>query len=257
MLSFQQKLCVSLIVPFTLSCTSLAVRADIKPNSTTVPTFTLPNNCNTPPSPEKKQYIIGYGSLMQEQSRLRTSPSAGLGYPVMVSGYRRGWYARGNNVGFDTTYLGIIPEASSQVNAVLYQIKDEAELLATDRRENFYCRLPVKPPEFKLLVEAPAPSGEVWIYVNRPEGLALPDRQYPIVQSYVDIFLSGCLEQEKKYQLTDFAKQCIKTTRDWSAFWVNDRLYPRRPHIYQPQADRIDLLIKDNLPEYFRKIKIE
>ncbi len=252
-----QKLLGNLALPLTFSFTPLAVWADPNPNSG-IPSFTLPSNCNDPPINGQKQYIIGYGSLMQEQSRLRTSPNSGVAYPVMVTGYRRGWYAQGKNfVSLGATFLGIIPDPKSQFNAVLYQIKDQGELLATDRRETIYCRLPVSSKELKLLVNTTAPDGQVWIYVNRPENLAIPNAKYPIVQSYVDIFLSGCLEQEEKYNLTGFAKQCIQTTQDWSVSWVNDRIYPRRPFLYQPKANQIDKLINDNLPDYFQQIKIE
>ena len=33
-------------------------------------------NCNAAPDPAKAQYIIGYGSLMQDESRKRTTPNA-------------------------------------------------------------------------------------------------------------------------------------------------------------------------------------
>jgi len=38
---------------------------------------------------------------------------------------------------------------------------------------------------------------------------------------------------------------------------MNDRIYPRRPFIYQPKAGRIDQLLKEHLPQYFQHIRIE
>jgi hypothetical protein len=35
------------------------------------------SNCNLPVDPSQAQYIIGYGSLMQDDSRKRTAPQAG------------------------------------------------------------------------------------------------------------------------------------------------------------------------------------
>jgi hypothetical protein len=85
----------------------------------------------------------------------------------------------------------------------------------------------------------------------------LASEEKPLVQSYVDIFISGCLEQEEQQRLAGFAQRCINSTTDWSAFWVNDRIYPRRPFIYQPKAGLIDHLLNNALPELFQQIHIE
>jgi hypothetical protein len=216
------------------------------------------NNCYPPPDSKQPQYIIGYGSLMKDSSRQRTTPRAGTAYPVMVRGYRRGWFAKGGRIGFDATYLGVVPQPNSNLNAVIYSITDPTELLATDKREYFYCRRLVNPSEFTvlrdgLLVE----PGQAWIYTLKQESMAIPSVRYPIAQSYVDIFLSGCLEQEERYNLKDFARQCLTTTTDWSEHWVNDRIYPRQPFFYEPKASAIDQLINKQLPNYFRQIHIE
>lgn len=217
----------------------------------------LPSRCNAAPDPKQAQYIIGYGSLMQNESRQRSVPNADTAYPVLVKGYRRGWLAKGPGVGFDTTYLGAVPDQNGRFNAVLYQISPD-DIPVMDKREFFYCRLAVDPAGYSLLrPSTPAPQGQVWIYANRPESVATASERHPIVQSYVDIFVSGCLEQEQRYGLDDFAEQCLATTHYWSTAWVNDRLYPRRPYIYQPKAGQIDQLLQQQLPEYFQRIHIE
>jgi hypothetical protein len=214
--------------------------------------------CHPEPASAAPQYIIGYGSLMQDESRQRTSPNAGPAQPVDVSGFRRGWFAKGSAVGFSTTFLGVVPDAGSHLNAVAYRI-DLTELKATDRRETSYCR--TKVPSDDVMAKVPAPmqmrDGEAWIYVNTPGAAATPTAQHPIVQSYVDIFLSGCFEQEERFKLQGFARECLATTANWSANWVNDRVYPRRPFIYQPRAGQIDLLLSRELPDLFSRIRIE
>ncbi len=213
--------------------------------------------CNAKADPAQTQYIVGYGSLMQDESRKRTAPNAGTAYPVAVKGFRRGWLAKGGTLGFDTTYLGVVPDAASQINAVFYQV-DGAELAATDQREAVYCRLGIEAAQVTVLkADLPAPKGQIWIYTNKADSIATATPAYPLVQSYVDIFVSGCLEQEQRYQVAGFAQQCLKTTTDWSGHWVNDRLYPRRPFIYQPKARAIDKLLAEQLPEYFKQIRIE
>jgi hypothetical protein len=215
-------------------------------------------DCHPLPDAGQPQYIIGYGSLMQDESRKRTSPQAGDAHPIELSGYRRGWFARGDPVGFSTTYLGVLPDAQGHLNAVIYRI-EIGELATTDRREASYCRRNVAFSSITALEKQPseALSGQAWIYVNSAQGIATPSARFPIVQSYVDIFVSGCLEQEQRFELKGFAQQCLTTTHDWSEHWVNDRLYPRRPFIHQPKARAIDLLLFQQLPEFFSHIKIE
>jgi hypothetical protein len=213
--------------------------------------------CNAVVDVKKAQYIIGYGSLMQEASRKRSVPNAEAAYPVQVNGYRRGWFAKGSSVGFDTTYLGVVPDKANNLNAVIFKITAD-EIPVMDKREFFYCRLAVKPNDYKVLLsETPMLSGQVWIYVNKPDSIAKATLKYPIVQSYVDIFVSGCQEQEEHYKLNGFSKECLATTSDWSTAWANDRLYPRRPFIFQPKANQIDKLLQEYLPDYFQHIYIE
>jgi len=100
-------------------------------------------------------------------------------------------------------------------------------------------------------------EGQARIYTNQPATIAPPSVNFPIVQSYVDIFVSGCLEQEQRFGLEGFARECIATTHDWSPHWVNDRLYPRRPFIYQPKARQIDLLLSQQVPAFFAQVKLQ
>ena len=215
-------------------------------------------DCNIQPDSNLPQYIIGYGSLMQDESRKRTSPQADLAHPVEVSGYVRGWFSRGDPVGFSTTFLGALPEPQAHLNAVIYRL-ETSELAATDRREASYCRKSVPLSDIKTLEKNPFKvlDGQAWIYTNLPEDAAIPDARFPIVQSYVDIFMSGCLEQELRFGLKGFAQACMTTTKDWSTHWVNDRPSPRRPFASQPKSRQIDTLLSEQLPEYFSHIRIE
>ena len=214
--------------------------------------------CHPAPEPGRPQLIVGYGSLMEDASRERTSPRAGAAHPVEVTGFRRGWFARGSPIGFSTTYLGVVEDREARLNAVAYSV-DAAELAATDAREASYCRVGVAPADLTSLERGfsfPA-NAQAWIYVGTPESIVPPDARFPIVQSYVDVFLSGCLEQEERHRIPGFAAQCVATTAGWSASWVNDRIFPRRPFIYQPRARQIDELLAARLGGLFARIRIE
>lgn len=214
-------------------------------------------DCHPLPTPGTPQYLVGYGSLMQEASRLRTAPSAKEAWPVRVQGYRRAWIAQGAPVGFSTTFLGVKANDHSTMNAALFALESDAEVTNMDAREDGYCRVAVADEQLTMLSGEPPAAGEVWIYVNKPRRVAAPSARFPIVQSYVDIFVSGCLELERQYQLQGFAEECIGSTHGWSRHWLNDRIYPRRPFIYQPDAMAIDKLLQRKLPAQFKAIRIE
>lgn len=201
------------------------------------------------------QFIVGYGSLMQSESRHRTAPDADEGHPVMITGFQRSWNFRGPSSS-PTTYLGILPKAGARMNTLIYSIPAE-EVLATDEREDGYCRIPVTSKQMKMLDSSDEPAGQVWIYAISPERSMPPDQDFPIVQSYVDVFIGGCIEIGDANSLPDFAADCIRTTHGWSPYWVNDRLMPRRPFVYQPLARRIDVLLGNALPDLLKKRKIE
>lgn len=203
------------------------------------------------------QYIIGYGSLINAKSKLDTYTNTGDIIPVMIQGYQRGWFTKGLPIGFSTTFLGVIKNSNAKLNAVIFKMNYNEGIGLYDEREKGYCRKEVLLKDIQMMNGQSVPNGQYWIYVTRPEAIAKPSVKYPIVQSYVDIFLSGCLEVEKNDGLINFAHACIDTTTGWSKHWVNDRIFPRRPFQHQPNASKIDKLLSSKLKNIFNAIKIE
>jgi len=215
------------------------------------------DDCHPPVDPAVPQYMVGYGSLMQSASKLSTEPDAGINLPVLVTGFQRSWNTHGV---YPTTYLGVQPSKSARMAAALYRDFLKEGRLASDAREIDYCRVAVAPEQVEMLDASSLPSpSQIWIYVNKPDTLAAPDSEYPIVQSYVDIFITGCLELQDRVadKKVDFVEACVRTTDGWSEHWVNDRLMPRRAYHHQPRAFEIDQHLKRLLPEIFPAIKIE
>lgn len=204
----------------------------------------------------KAQYIVGYGSLMQETSKRQTTPNAGNNQPIRVSGFQRAWILNGPPFS-PTTYLGAVPNSGGRFNAVIYSVPSTQEISATDVREGRYCRAPVSPAQIEMFNLDDAPIGQIWIYTVPPHRVDEPDRGYPIVQSYVDIFLGGCLDVGEVHGIADFALECIRTTKGWSKHWINDRIMPRRPFEHQPQARKIDAILEQAIPQYLKGRVIE
>lgn len=218
---------------------------------------TQTDTCHPTPKLATPQYLIGYGSLMEDVSRQRSAPQATEVTPVRVQGFRRAWAAHGASIGFSTTFLGVSQDAKSAMNAVLFPLQNETDIANMDARENGYCRVQLSKSQIETLDLSAVPDGEIWLYANKQQSMASPSRTFPIVQSYVDVFLTGCLQVEAKYQLPGFARECVVSTHNWSKNWVNDRIYPRRPFVYQPNSGAIDRLLNREIPAYFQSIRIE
>ena len=215
------------------------------------------SHCHPLPNISKAQYIIAYGSLMETKSKNGTDSTSGKNRPVSVNNYQRGWFSRGDETGLSTTYLGVIKNLNAYFNGTIFPLATSASLKNYDKREKYYCRVSVPKKYIHTLDCSSLPEAEFWIYVIKPEFMANPSEKYPIVESYVDIFLSGCIEIEHKFHLKNFAADCVSTTSHWSTHWVNDRIYPRRPFAFEPNALEIDTLLKKRVPEAFLQIKIE
>ena len=192
-------------------------------------------------------YVFGYGSLLERESRTRTNPDAVGAWPARVSGYQRGWFHQfADNVGSTCTYLGAENVKGKTINGVVYAVND---IEATKQRETGYTAVALAADDIVMLDGGePLKIGtdaNVYIFVSNPESISktkAPTPTFPIVQSYVDICINGCLELEALYRGVEgeFTQEFIRTTSGWNANWVNDRIYPRRPFIYAPNATVID-----------------
>ena len=146
--------------------------------------------CNQPINSEKDNFMIGYGSLIEAQSRQRTNPEAKNVYPVEVSGFKRTWGKPSAN--YKTNFLTLVKDKNASLNAVYYPI-DTKSIKNTDTRENSYCRVLVPKKDLTTLGLNHLPDGDYWVYAQKDNKLDLPSKKYPIAQSYVDIFLNGCI----------------------------------------------------------------
>ncbi len=225
-----------------------------------------------------KKYVLGYGSLINRASRLRTVPAAHDAFPVRLEGYTRGWWARTPVKGLTTTFLGCVSvedfrkfrgerSHDNYLNGVFFEVSDE-ELLAMDQREKGYDRVLVDKSRLGFYEDSSSfdPDGDFYIYLNNFRDEAhftgsLPSAEVPIVQSYLDICMEGCLEQEAEFpslRENEFVSQFLLSCQEWSMNWVNDRIYPRRPHVYFPPAFKIDQILYDSpLRRIYENVRIE
>lgn len=200
-------------------------------------------------------FIFGYGSLINTASRNATAGHPVAAIPVRVSaafGYIRGWDDRSPS-GF--TALGLRRpspgESAMTINGVLYPAEGTA-MAAFDARERGYVRLEIPHADIEAVSWQALPAaGHIWVYVPEATGnlpgtdLPLPDAHFPILQSYVDVVIEGGLEYGPS-----FAREIIATTKDWSAYWLNDRDLARRPWVFDKQSAAVDALLASSAPHF-------
>lgn len=197
-------------------------------------------------------FVFGYGSIIQQASRESTGHgNIGIAIPCMMTkkaGYRRCWnFQKTSPIGPRMTALGL--EQSDQpddINGVLFPIYT-VDLF--DKREEGYERKSYnwnpldETPSFKTWpsswLQMPAYPATIYYYV--PKHHNPPDTERPILQSYVDICVTGCLETD-----VAFADHFIKTTHGWTN-WINDRILARRPWVHNPGYRDVDTLLYQKL----------
>jgi hypothetical protein len=132
-------------------------------------------------------------------------------------------------------------------------------LTALDARERGYARVAVPLAQLQLL-DAPAddasapraaaraalaallahPAASVWLYLPTPGACASPSEDFPIVQTYVDVCVTGCLG----WGGDAFASEFLATTHGWSPYFLNDAPASRRPWLHRgPNHGVVDALL--------------
>ncbi len=205
---------------------------------------------------ELPNYIFGYGSLMEFKTRVSIVPDALYVRPAEIKGYVRGWFARQTSKNVFCTYLGAasannLKQKTNTVNGILYYVTPQ-ELAATDVFESVgYKRILIPAAKIKMLdCQSLPPIGNVWMYeANLNSTAALhkfaPTKKYPIVQTYLDTCLQGCIQIENGFpQVSGFLKTFISTTLFWNKHIVNDRFLSGRPFGNQTKTMELDKVMK-------------
>jgi hypothetical protein len=91
------------ITLFGISAASIAA-ATTQPNPSAAHAST--GELDTIAGSARAQYIFGYGSLVQRESRIGSWASAEFASPVIVKGVARGWFDQTGGVSWNPTYLG-------------------------------------------------------------------------------------------------------------------------------------------------------
>jgi len=189
-------------------------------------------------------YIFGYGSLICKDSRSRTGISS-TAHPIEVKGIKRKWSV--HTPDWPATAVSAHIDEQALCNGVYFKV-DEANLKKFDQREQGYKRIQLNWQDIQTLTNNPLPThGSLWAYIGFHKNEPSIDK--PIMQSYLDVILNGCLDHGD-----NFAHRFTELTGQWKHL-VNDRHQPTypRPLKSQDRLNHIDQIIRKQLPELWHR----
>jgi hypothetical protein len=229
---------------------------------------------------DEYEYLFGFGSIMNttthapwlkpsnkkksknginENSKSAQGTSSLPGVVAILKkgfGYERQWNFR-SSTGF--TALGVRKaenprhqqQCGSDINGVLFRVTKEL-MPDFDRREVGYEKVLI-PLEYLDFDHGDAtsesadmwhmqlsPEDRLWLYVPLESHCKPADENHPLLQSYVDTVMQGCLEWGGEMMAETF----INTTGGWSTYFLNDTPSSRRPWLYRKDYTTIDRLLQ-------------
>jgi hypothetical protein len=219
------------------------------------------------PDHRNHHYVFGFGSIINTTTHApwlsKQADAPADNKPITLPGqqarilarfgYRRGWNFR-SNTGF--TALGLTSatdeERAADINGVLFRITEEM-LADFDRREVGYDRVEIMMEDIELLAresskeeerkaENETPNGKMWVYIPQEASCVEANEDHPILQSYVDTVMQGCLEWGGE----EMAMEFVATTSNWSPYFLNDTPSSRRPWLFRKEYNTIDRILSQN-----------
>lgn len=155
-----------------------------------------------------KNFIFGYGSLISEESRKKTGIT-GKSIPAKLFGYRREWNTQIPKE--KATFLGLIKNKKNFCNGIIFEVFKKT-LKKFDKREgSYYKRIEVNSSKIKILPKNKLGNKQIvkiWVYLTKKP--KKPTKNFPILLSYLEIVIKGCLNFGK-----EFFKEFFKTTYKW------------------------------------------
>ena len=172
-----------------------------------------------------RHFIFGYGSLINSISRSVTGET-GIAVAVKISGFVRHWSRISTDFGMSSVV--VLPDENGACNGVLVE-GDEAEFASFDLRERGYQRVQVDSTKLSFYQAGFALTNDtqesvVWLYQARK--INNPCEEFPVVFSYLDVILAGCLEYSEQ-----FCEDFVQLTQGWQHAMLNDRQVPRYPRV--------------------------
>ncbi|BDX01376.1 MAG: gamma-glutamylcyclotransferase family protein [Marinomonas sp.] len=167
-----------------------------------------------------RHFILGYGSLINGESRAKTGETGHV-WPVKLHGFERHWSVM--SVDYGMSSVAVVHAPDKACNGVLVEVPFD-QFALFDEREKGYQRAKINAEQLTAYQDDPLPTGTYWVY--HTDDVVEPHHDCPIALSYLDVILSGCLEHGDA-----FAQDFLVLTKGWSSPLLNDRQAPRYPRV--------------------------
>ncbi|WP_372886595.1 gamma-glutamylcyclotransferase family protein [Shimia sp.] len=174
----------------------------------------------------KPPYFFGYGSLVNRETH-----AYGGAHRARLGGWRRIW--RHTDLR-PVAYLTAIPDSSCEIDGLIAHVPGN-DWRALDHRERAYERVAVCDQ-----VSHPLPGPVSVAVYTVPDGKhGRPDREHPVLLSYVDVVVQGYLKEFGEPGVARF----FDSTSGWSAPVLDDRaapVYPRHQRLSPEERGLVD-----------------
>lgn len=167
-----------------------------------------------------RHFILGYGSLINGESRAKTGETGHV-WPVKLHGFERHWSVM--SVDYGMSSVAVVHAPDKACNGVLVEVPFD-QFALFDEREKGYQRAKINAEQLTAYQDDPLPTGTYWVY--HTDDVVEPHHDCPIALSYLDVILSGCLEHGDA-----FTQDFLVLTKGWSSPLLNDRQAPRYPRV--------------------------
>lgn len=202
---------------------------------------------------------FGYGSLVNRATR----ESSEKVVPATLHGWERQWAHHAHSLAEKKSpdRLGVCPltiseRSGSVIDGVLAEISI-ADLPLLDKRERGYERLSLSASRFSFEPASSgpdaaqictdkdiAPDSTIYVYRSLESQAGWANEQYPLIQSYIDVVLSGYRSLFGEQGV----KRFLMSTSGWNGPLVNDRdnpIYPRAVVLGKDELAWIDAVMEE------------
>jgi len=191
------------------------------------------------PQQRQRHFIFGYGSLINSISRAVTGET-GVAVAVKIDGFSRHWSKISDDFGMSSVV--VLADEKGACNGVLVEV-EESEFEQFDKRERGYQRVQVDVSKLSFYedgIDLENGSQEVCVWLYQASEVVPPCTKHPVVFSYLDVILAGCLEYSEA-----FCEDFVQLTKGWHYAMLNDRQMPRYPRVQtQLNLESVNLYIK-------------
>ncbi|WP_339106634.1 gamma-glutamylcyclotransferase family protein [Roseovarius rhodophyticola] len=125
-------------------------------------------------------YFFGYGSLVNTATH-----SFAEAHPAQLKGWRRMWRKTTMR---QAAYLTVVPDSEAEIDGLIAEVP-HGDWEALDERERAYARVDAAHQVSHPLPAMPA----IVVYAIEDGRHGTPDRQSPVLLSYIDVVVQGYL----------------------------------------------------------------